>query len=149
MVYIWSDFCFKVVNDFLNLVFSEWVGYRIEFIVFKVKIGKIWEIFVGIYWFFIFIKVFKIVWMYELGFLLEVIIFLFGNYFLFGDYNVDLIVLDKLLKDGWFLLDLFDIYNLYNLISFLIRIIKIFIILFDLVIINNKNKVLIFGVVYV
>ena len=49
MVYIRSDFCFKVVNDFPNLGFSERAGYRTESIVIKVKIGKTWESFVGIY----------------------------------------------------------------------------------------------------
>ena len=49
MVYIRSDFCFKVVNDLPNLALSEWAGYRTQSIVFKVKIGKNWETFVGIY----------------------------------------------------------------------------------------------------
>ena len=46
MVYIRSDFCFKVVNDLPNLALSERAGYKTKSIVFKVKT---WETFVGIY----------------------------------------------------------------------------------------------------
>ena len=109
MVYIRSDFCFKVINDLPNLALSERAGYRTESIVFKVKIGKTWETFVGIYRPPTSIKVPKTVWTYELGSLLEAITSLPGNYFLLGDYNADLIAPDKPPKDGRSLLDLLDI----------------------------------------
>ena len=91
------------------------------------------------------IKVPKTVWTYELGSLLEAITSLPGNYFLLGDYNAP----DKPPKDGRSLLDLPDIYNLHNLISSSTRITKTSITLLDLVITNNKIKVLTSGVVHV
>ena len=149
IVYIRSDFCFKVVHDLPNLALSERAGYKTESIVFKVKIGKTWETFVGIYRPPTSIKVPKTVWTYELGSLLEAITSLPGNYFLLGDYNADLIAADKPPKDGRSLLDLLDIYNLHNLISSPTRILKTSITLLDLVVTNNKNMVLTSGVVYV
>ncbi|KAK2558583.1 hypothetical protein P5673_018760 [Acropora cervicornis] len=149
MVSIRSDFCFKVVNDLPNLALSERAGYRTQSIVFKVKIGKTWETFVGIYRPPTSIKVPKTVWTYELGSLLEAITSLPGNYFLLGDYNADLIAPDKPPNDGRSLLDLLDIYNLHNLISSPTRITKTSITLLDLVITNNKIKVLTSGVVHV
>ena len=72
-----------------------------------------------------------------------------GNYFLVSDYNADLIAPDKPPKDGRYLLDLLDIYDLRNLISSPTRITKTSITLLDLVITNNKNRVLTSGVVHV
>jgi len=112
-------------------------------------IGKTWETFVGIYPPPTSIKVPKTVWIYELGSLLEAITYLPGNYFLLGDYNADLIAPDKPPKDGRSLLDLLDIYNLHNLISSPTRITKTSTTLLDLVITNNKNRVLTSGVVHV
>ena len=149
IVYIRSDFCFKVVNDLPNLALSERAGYKTKSIVFKVKIAKTWETFVGIYRPPTSIKVPKTVWTYELGSILEAITSLPGNYFLLGDYNADLIAPDKPPKDGRSLLDLLDIYNLHNLISSPTRILKTSITLLDLVVTNNKNMVLTSGVVYV
>ena len=142
-------FCFKVINDLPNLALSERAGYRTESIVLKVKIGKTWETFVGIYRPPTSIKVPKTVWTYELGSQLEAITSLPGNYFLLGDYNADLIAPDKPPKAGRSLLDLLDIYNLHNLISSPTRITKTSITLLDLVITNNKIKVLTSGVVHV
>ena len=80
-------------------------------------IGKTWETFVGIYRPPTSIKVPTTVWTYELGSLLGAVTSLPGNYFLPGDNNADLIVLDKPPKDGRSLLELLDIYNLQNLTS--------------------------------
>ena len=112
-------------------------------------IGKTWETIVGIYRPPTSVKVPKSVWTYELGSLLEAVTSLPGNYFLLGDYNVDLIAPDKPPKDGRYLLDLLDIYDLHNLISSPTRITKTSITLLDLIITNNKNRVLTSGVVHV
>lgn len=63
--------------------------------------------------------------------------------------NADLIAPDKPPKDGRFLLDFLDIYNLNNLISSPTRITKTSTTLLDVVITNNKKRVLTFGVVHV
>ena len=99
MVYIRSDFCFKVVRDLPNLPLSERAEYKTESIVLKVMIGKTWETIVGIYRPPTSVKVPKSVWTYKLGSLLEAVTSLPGNYFLVGDYNADLIAPDKPPKD--------------------------------------------------
>ena len=142
MVYIRNDFCFKVVRELLNLPLIKWVECNPESIVLKVMIGKTWETIVGVYRPPTSLKVPKSVWMYELGSLLEAVTSLPGTYFLVGDYNADLIAPDKPPKDGRSLLDFLDIYDLHNLISSPTRITKTFITLLDLVITNNKNRVL-------
>ena len=95
LVYIRSDFCFKVVKNLPNLAFSERAGYKTESMVFKVMIGKTWETSVGIYRPPTSIKVPQTVWMYELGPLLEAVTSLPGNCFLLGDFNAGLIAPDK------------------------------------------------------
>lgn len=49
MVYIRSNFCFKVIKDLPNLPFSERAEYKTESIVLKITIGKPWETILGIY----------------------------------------------------------------------------------------------------
>lgn len=67
--------------------------------------------------------------------------------FYVGDFNVDLLDLDKFFKDGRSFLDLLEIFDFDCLIIKVIRKTKILEIFFDLILISNKKKILIFDVV--
>lgn len=69
------------------------------------------------------------------------IIIFFGNCFFVGDFNLDMLLLDKLLRDGRVMVNLFDIYDLKNLIYEVICIIKILEILLDFFFIDNLRKI--------
>lgn len=81
----------------------------------------------------------------EFSVLFDVIVIVINDLIYIGDFNCDLMLSDKLLKDGRDLFDLLEIYNFKNLIEIFIRIVKTSEILFDFIFINNIRKILIFG----
>lgn len=81
----------------------------------------------------------------EFSVLFDVIVIVINDLIYIGDFNCDLMLLDKLLKDGCDLFDLLEIYNFKNLIEIFIWIGKMLEILFDFIFINNIRKILIFG----
>lgn len=64
-----------------------------------------------------------------------------------GDFNCDLMHPEKPSMDGRDLLDLMDIYNLQSLIKSATRVGKTSETLLDIILTNNKNKMLLSGVV--
>jgi len=66
---------------------------------------------------------------------------------LLGDFNCDRMEPNKPPMDGWDLSDLLDIYNLKNLITSPTRITKTRKTLLDLILTNNKKRILSSGVV--
>ena len=112
-------------------------------------IAKSWETFVGVYRPPTSVTVPQSLWRIELSTILESITLIPGNCFLLGDYNSDLLLPDKPPKDGRRLLDLLGIYSMHNLINEPTRITKTNKSILNLILTNNKNKVLRSGVIHV
>jgi hypothetical protein len=67
--------------------------------------------------------------------------------FLLGDFNCDLLLPDKPPKDGCDFLDLLDIYDLKNVINLPTRVSKTSNTLLDLILTDNKRRIIASGVV--
>ena len=86
-------------------------------------------------------------WTRELFVLFETVSSLTNTVFLAGDLNADLLASDKQHRDGRALLDLLDIFNLDCLITEPTRKTKTTETLLDLILTNDKKKVLTSGVI--
>ena len=144
MVFVRSDICFIRVKELKGLSSDTWSTFKTESIVLKVKLPKTWITVVGIY------RPPSIVrsqWTRELSVLFEAVSSLTNTVFLAGDLNADLLAPDKQHRDGRALLDLLDIFNLDCLITEPTRTTKTTETLLDLILTNDKKKVLTSGVV--
>ena len=140
MIFIRSDICFHVITRF-NIDLSS---FRTEFMMFKVKINRSWFALAGIY------KppnILKSQWKFELSSIFDAATTISNDVILLGDFNCDMIEPNKPPMDGRDLCDLLDIYNLENLIKSPTRITKTSKTLLDLILTNNKKRVLSSGVV--
>ena len=114
MVFVRSDIYFIRVKELKGLSSDTWSTFKMESIVLKVKLPKIWITVVAIY------RPPSIVrsqWMRELSVLFKGVSSLTNMVFLAGDLNADLLAPDKQHRDGRALLDLLDIFNLDCLIT--------------------------------
>ena len=137
MMYIRSDIIYE------NIIQETNQRNRVEFLACKVKIGKEWIMIIGVY------KPPSLkqdVWKSELQNLFEMATTITNNAIILGDFNCDLLQPDKSSKDGRILLDLMDIFHLVNLIKDPTRVTNTSETLIDLILTNNKKKVLISGV---
>ena len=139
MIFI-SDICFHVITRF-NIDLSS---FRTEFMMFKVKINRSWFALAGIY------KppnIPKSQWKFELSSIFDAATTISNDVILLGDFNCDMIEPNKPPMDGRDLCDLLDIYNLENLIKSPTRITKTSKTLLDVILKNNKKRILSSGVV--
>ena len=144
MVFVRSEMCFIRVNELKGLSSDTWSTFKTESIVLKVKLSKFWITVVGIY------RPPSIVrsqWTRELSVFFEAVSSLTNTVFLAGDLNADLLAPDKQHRVGRALLDLLDIFNLDCLITEPTRKTKTTETMLDLILTNDKKKVLTSGVV--
>ena len=144
MIYVKSNICFTEVKQFKGLSSSVRSNFTTESLVLKVKLAKTW------------ITVFaicrppsvtKLQWKYELSALFEAANALTSDVILAEDFNADLIKPDMPPYDGRDLLDLLDIFNLHNVIKSATRKAETSATLLDLILTNNKRRILTSGVV--
>ena len=86
-------------------------------------------------------------WKLELSSIFDATTTLSNDVIFLGDFNCDMMEPNKPPMDGRDLCDLLDIYNLKNLITSPIRITKTSKTLLDLILTNNKKRILSSGVV--
>lgn len=137
MMYIRSDIIYENITQKTN----QRTG--VEFLACKVKIGKEWIMIIGVY------KppsLKQVKWKLELQHLFEMATNITNNVIILGDFNCDLLQPDKSPKDGRTLLDLMDVFHLVNLIKNPTRITSNSETLIDLILTNNKRKILTSGV---
>lgn len=140
MIFIRNDICFHVMTRF-NMDLSI---FRTESMILKVKINRSWFVLAGIY------KppnIPKSQWKLELSSIFDATTTLSNDVIFLGDFNCDMMEPNKPPMDGWDLCDLLDIYNLKNLITSPTRITKTSKTLLDLILTNNKKRILSSGVV--
>ena len=144
MAFVRSDICFIRVIELKGLSSNRWSTFKTESIVLKVKLSKFWITVVGIY------RPPSIVrsqWTRELSVLFEAVSSLTKTVFLAGDLNANLLAPDKQHRVSRALLDLLDIFNLDCLIMEPTRKTKTTETMLDLILTNDKRKVLTSGVV--
>ena len=144
MTFVRSDVCFTHVKEFHSLYSEEWADFRTESIALRVKIAKSWLTIIGVYRP---PSIPKSQWKYELSSLFEAATTLTDYVIFLGDFNCDLLHPDKPPKDGRDLIDLLDVYDFKNLIQSATRTAKTSETLLDLILTNNKRRILSSGVV--
>ena len=140
MIFIRTDICFHVMTRF-NMDLSS---FRTESMILKVKINRSWFVLAGIY------KppnIPKSQWKLELSSIFDAATMLSNDVIFPGDFNCDMMDPNRPPMDGRDLCDLLDIYNLKNLITSPTRITKTSKTLLDLILTNNKKRILSSGVV--
>ena len=142
-VFVRSEICSIRVKELKGLSSDTWSTFKTESIVSKVKLPKTWITVVGIY------RppyILRSHWTRELSTLFEAVSSLTNTVFPAGDLNAHLLTSDKQYRDGRALLDLIDIFNLDRLITEPTRKTKTAETLLDLILTNDKKKVLTSGV---
>ena len=107
MIYVRSDIYFVKLKHPKGITPEEWAAFRTETIILKVKLGQVWITVVGFYRL---PSIPKYQWTRELSSLFEELSTLTETVFYAGDFNANLLDLDKPPKDGRSLLDLMEIF---------------------------------------
>lgn len=89
--------CFTRINSFKDRSSEHWSGFKTEFIVLKLKLGRNWITVVGMYRP---PSVPETVWKCELSSIFEATIVISRNVYYLGDLNADLLDPDKPPKNG-------------------------------------------------
>ena len=140
MIFIRNDICFHVMTRF-HLALST---FRTESMMLKVEIKISWFALAGIY------KppnFPKSQWKFELSSIFDAATTISNDVIVLGDFNCDVMEPNKPPMDRRDLSDLLDIYNLENLITSPTRITKSNKTLLDLILTNNKKRILSSGIV--
>ena len=116
----------------------------IETLAVRVKLAKSWMTVVGLYRP---PSLIKSIWRPELQNILETATMNSESVFCLGDFNCDMLDLNRPPKDGRDLADIMDIFDFENLIHEATRVTKTSESLLDLIITNSKSRVLQAGVV--
>jgi len=123
---------FHVMTHF-NMDLSS---FRTESMMLKVKINRSWFALAGIY------KpprIPKCQWKFELSAIFDAVTIILNDVIFLGDFNCDMMELNKPPMDSRDLSDLLHIYNLKSLITSPTRITKTSKTLLDLILTNNKK----------
>ena len=107
-LYVRNDINFVKVKHPKGITPEEWVTFRTETIILKVKLGRGWITIVGVYRP---PSIPKHQWTRELSSIFEEVSTLTETVFYAGNFNADLLDPDKPTKDGRNLLDLLEIFD--------------------------------------